>query len=154
MSVTVDDSGIPTSADTESEYVLDEQIGFLLRKAHQRASDIFNATMSKFDITPTQFAALAKLHEVGETSQNRLGRMTSMDPATILGVINRLKKRGFISQRVDPNDARMILLSLSEAGNEQIGAMENAALEVSAKTLSPLTRTEIRQFLTLLGKLG
>ncbi len=154
MSVTIDDSGIPRSADTEPEYLLDEQIGFLLRKAHQRASDIFNATMSKFDITPTQFAALAKLHEVGETSQNRLGRMTSMDPATILGVVNRLKKRGFISQRVDPNDARMILLSLSDAGNEQIDAMEDAALEVSANTLSPLTRTEIRQFLTLLGKLG
>lgn len=154
MSVTVDESGVPTPDDAGSAYVLDEQIGFLMRRAHQRASDIFNAVMGQFDITPTQFAALAKLHEVGETSQNRLGRMTSMDPATILGVINRLKKRGYIDQRVDPKDARMILLSLSETGLERIGAMERAALDVSAETLSPLTKAEVRQFLTLLGKLG
>ncbi len=154
MSVTVEDSGVSDSGETEAEYLLDEQIGFLLCKAHQRASDIFNAVMGQFDITPTQFAALAKLHEVGETSQNRLGRMTSMDPATILGVVNRLKKRGFIDQRVDPKDARMILLSLSEAGLQQIEEMESAALRVSAETLAPLTKTEVRQFLAILGKLG
>ena len=154
MSVTVEGSGVPDSGEAEADYLLDEQIGFLLRKAHQRASDIFNAVMGQFDITPTQFAALAKLHEVGETSQNRLGRMTSMDPATILGVVNRLKKRGFIDQRVDPKDARMILLSLSEAGLRQIEEMESAALRVSAETLAPLTKTEVRQFLAILGKLG
>ncbi len=135
-------------------YVLDEQIGFVLRKAHQRASDVFNETMSPFDVTPTQFAALAKLREVGETSQNRLGRMTSMDPATILGVINRLKKRGFIDQRVDPKDARLILLSLSETGRAHIDDMERAALSVSAKTLSPLSEAEARQLLELLARVG
>lgn len=136
------------------EYVLDGQIGFVLRKAHQRASDIFNETMSTFDVTPTQFAALAKLREVGETSQNRLGRMTSMDPATILGVITRLKKRGFIAQRVDPADARLILLSLSESGRLHIDDMQRAALSVSAKTLSPLSQAQARQLLDLLARIG
>ena len=42
-------------------YLLDEQIGFRLRRAHQRATVIFNDLMADFDVTPTQFAALAKL---------------------------------------------------------------------------------------------
>jgi DNA-binding MarR family transcriptional regulator len=135
-------------------YVLDDQIGFVLRKAHQRATDIFNSVMSQFEVTPTQFAALARLHEVGETSQNRLGRMTAMDPATVLGVVSRLKKRGLIEQRLDPNDGRMNLLSLSADGHALIGAMEQAGLEVSRRTLEHLGERDARRLLDLLGRIA
>jgi len=39
------------------------------------------------DLTPTRFAAMAKLLEHGSLSQNELGRMTAMDIATIKGVV-------------------------------------------------------------------
>jgi len=138
----------------ERDYVLDDQIGFVLRKAHQRASDIFTSIMGQFEVTPTQFAALARLHEVGETSQNRLGRMTAMDPATILGVVSRLKKRGLIEQRIDPNDGRMNLLSLSAEGHALVGAMEQAGLEISRRTLEPLGERDARRLLDLLGRIA
>lgn len=147
-----------SDADTKTgavhEYVLDEQIGFILRKAHQRASEIFGTVMSRFEVTPMQFAALAKLHEVGEASQNHLGRMTAMDPATILGVVNRLKNRGLVNQRVDPNDGRMILLSLSDEGRAVITAMEQAGLEVSRRTLEPLGERDARRLLDLLSRIS
>ena len=66
----------------------------MLRRAHQKATGIFNAVMGEFGVTPTQFAALAKLHDVGRVSQNELGRLTAMDPATIWGVVNRLCEPG------------------------------------------------------------
>ncbi len=143
-----------TSGENDSRYVLEEQIGFILRKSHQRASDIFNTVMSPFDVTPTQFAALAKLHQVRETSQNRLGRMTAMDPATILGVANRLKKRGLVEQRVDPNDGRMVLLRLTDAGEALVNDMEAAGLEVSRRTLEPLSEKETQRLLALLSRLN
>jgi DNA-binding MarR family transcriptional regulator len=110
--------------------------------------------MSQFEVTPTQFAALARLHEVGETSQNRLGRMTAMDPATVLGVVSRLKKRGLIEQRLDPNDGRMNLLSLSADGHALIGAMEQAGLEVSRRTLEHLGERDARRLLELLARIA
>ncbi len=75
-----------TAASLEDDYRVEEQIGFLLRKAHQRASEIFHQSMARHDVTPTQFTTLVKLADVGETSQNRLGRLVAVDPATILGV--------------------------------------------------------------------
>ena len=66
-------------------YRLEDQVGFLLRCAHQRATEIFNAVMARFGVTPTQFAALAKLDDLGSVSQNQLGRLTHMDPATVSG---------------------------------------------------------------------
>ena len=95
--MSVEDNVLKLVASEESardEYRLQDQIGFVLRKAHQRHVSIFAARIA--DLTPPQFAALAKLHDVGETSQNQLGSMVAMDAATIKGVIERLKARGLV----------------------------------------------------------
>ena len=72
-------------------YVLDDQVGFLLRVALQRHTAIFTTRMIE-GLTQTQFAALAKLHEVGPCSQNHLGRLIYLDAATIKGVVDRLAR--------------------------------------------------------------
>jgi DNA-binding MarR family transcriptional regulator len=72
-----------------SEYRLDDQVGFLLRVAMQRHTSIFMSRIIK-GLTQTQFAALAKLREVGPCSQNQLGRLIYLDAATTKGVVDRL----------------------------------------------------------------
>ena len=56
----------------DGRYVLDDQAGFLMRVAMQRHTSIFTSRMVE-GLTQTQFAALAKLNEVGPCSQNYLG---------------------------------------------------------------------------------
>jgi DNA-binding MarR family transcriptional regulator len=135
-------------------YRLEEQVGFVLRRAHQRATGIFSAVMVEFGVTPTQFAALAKLHEVGCVSQSELGRLTAMDPATIWGVANRLIQRGYVSAAPDERDARLVILTLTERGAAATLAMKAAAAEVSRRTLAPLSATEATRFLALLERLA
>ncbi|MFX9877858.1 hypothetical protein ABTP36_19495, partial [Acinetobacter baumannii] len=60
-------------------YILDDQVGFWLRIALQRHRAIFTSKMTH-DVTPIQFAAMAKLLEVGPCSQNHLGRLIYVDP--------------------------------------------------------------------------
>ena len=50
-------------------YILDEQIGFILRQVSQRHASIFARDIG-INLTPTQWAALAKLNETGPCSQN------------------------------------------------------------------------------------
>lgn len=135
-------------------YVLEDQVGFLLRRAHQRSSDIFGEVFQEFGVTPTQFAALAKLDDAGPMSQNGLGRMTAMDPATIFGVVGRLIKRGYVAQQQDEQDGRAVRLSLTAEGAAAVRRMRAVAAEVSQRTLSPLTPEEAEQFLALLRRLG
>ena len=107
-------------------YVLEKQVGHLLRRAHQRASAIFLAELGEaHQVTPRQYAALVKLSDLGEQSQNELGRITAMDPATIQGVIRRLVARAI------PLGKRVTL-----------------------RTLDPLTAREQGLFLRLLERLG
>ncbi|SON58057.1 Nicotinate degradation protein R [Hartmannibacter diazotrophicus] len=133
-------------------YVLDEQVGFVLRQVSQRHATIF-ANRIGCDVTPTQWAALSKLAEVGPTSQNRLGRLTAMDVATIKGVIDRLIARGFVTTETDPEDARRRLLTLSEGGRALVQSHIADAFAISEETVAPLDEADRAEFIRLLAKL-
>ncbi len=133
-------------------YVLENQIGHILRKVSQRHSSIFSNHMPS-DITPTRFAAMAKLLERGPLSQNELGRLTAMDVATIKGVVDRLRQRKLVTSKKDPQDARRQLVSLTPKGEETIHAVIPDAVEITKETLEPLTRDESKQLLALLSRL-
>jgi DNA-binding MarR family transcriptional regulator len=142
----------PAPAD-DPDYRLEEQVGFLLRRAHQRHTAIFAAMIGPHQLTPTQFASLAKIYDEGTVSQNKLGRLTAMDPATMQGVIARLLDRGFILRDPDPEDRRRALLSLTDAGRAAfLEAAANGKL-ISKETLAPLDAKERAAFLRLLAKL-
>lgn len=141
------------AAATLPPYRLTEQVGHLLRRAHQRESAIFQDNMGDA-ATPTQFAALAMLTERGPLSQNHLGRLIAMDPATIQGVVQRLGERKLVDRVPDPVDKRRFLVRLTRRGVEAYEAMEDRARAVTRETLSPLEPDEQAQFIALLKRLG
>jgi MarR family transcriptional regulator, lower aerobic nicotinate degradation pathway regulator len=137
----------------QGRYVLDDQVGFLMRVAMQRHTSIFTSRMIE-GLTQTQFAALAKLYEVGPCSQNYLGRLIYLDAATIKGVVDRLHLRGFVTALNDPKDRRRRAVALTEPGRQITEAAMVVAAEITAATLAPLTADEQRQVAKLLRKLG
>ena len=133
-------------------YILEDQIGHVLRKVSQRHTSIFSSVMPT-ELTPTRFAAMAKLWELGPLSQNELGRLTAMDIATIKGVVDRLRVRNLVESERDPNDARRQLIKLTSKGEEVIKKAIPDALEVTRLTVDALTQAETKQLLELLLKL-
>jgi DNA-binding MarR family transcriptional regulator len=133
-------------------YVLEDQIGHLLRRAHQRASAIFQEVMTE-GLTPPQFAALVKIRDFGTVSQNRLGRSVAMDPATSQGVTQRLLGKGLISRKDDPEDRRRTLLSLTIEGEALVDRLVPQGKQVTSETLEPLTPEEQKQLLALITKI-
>lgn len=133
-------------------YALNDQVGFLLRKAHQRHVAIFSASID--GLTPPQFAALARLHELGECSQNHLGQLIAMDAATIKGVIGRLKARGLVSVVRHGEDRRRILLSLTGQGRATVERLFPVAKAITRETLLPLTVREAETLVRLLGRIS
>src|SRR6266851_699659 len=140
-------------APEQGSYVLDEQAGFLMRVAMQRHTSIFTSRMVEA-LTQTQFAALAKLLEVGPCSQNHLGRLIYLDAATIKGVVDRLSARGFVTTCNDPNDRRRRAVGLSDTGRRVSKAAVRIAAQITAATLAPLALGERRTIARLLKKLG
>ena len=135
-----------------SPYVLEEQIGFILRQVWQRHAAIFAREIG-INLTPTQWAALSKLIETGPCSQNQRGRLTAMDVATIKGVIDRLTARGLTETSADPEDGRRLLVSLTRAGQQLAEKAAPNALAITRETLAPLDSRERETLIGLLSKL-
>jgi DNA-binding MarR family transcriptional regulator len=137
----------------QGRYVLDDQVGFLMRVAMQRHTSIFTSRMIE-GLTQTQFAALAKLYEVGPCSQNYLGRLIYLDAATIKGVVDRLQVRNLVTALNDTKDRRRRAVALTDRGRQVTEAAIKVAAEITAATLVPLTVEEQRTVTKLLRKLG
>jgi DNA-binding MarR family transcriptional regulator len=133
-------------------YVLDDQVGYLLRRAWQRNTVIFSRSMVE-GLTPTQFAVMYRLTTVASVSQNQLGRSVALDGATTKGVVDRLLARGFVLIEPDETDRRRHLVSLTDEGRAVFQAAAVAAAAITAETMAPLTAGEQRTLVRLLAKI-
>ncbi len=126
----------------ETAVGLDDDIAHLIRRAHQRASATFMAVLADHTLTPAQYFALMRLREKGEVSQNLLGRMAAMDPATIQGVVKRLGQRGLVDRVPDQRDRRRMRLHLTDEGIALVDGLRAGIDEISDKILAPLSPEE------------
>jgi DNA-binding MarR family transcriptional regulator len=134
-------------------YNLNDQVGYLLRLAHQRHAEIFKLhTIEK--LTPTQFSALLRIYQQGKVSQNHLGRLAGMDVATVKGVVERLKDKGFVELKPDLEDKRRLVISLSDKGKSIVAGLEEIGANITEETLSPLNDDERATLVKLLQKIS
>ncbi|KAB2877413.1 MAG: MarR family transcriptional regulator [Albidovulum sp.] len=105
------------------------------------------------EITPRQFAVLAKLGDEGTLSQNHLGRLVAMDAATTKGVVERLLRKGLIETVPSPTDRRRLEISLTSAGRTFLDEAKRVAARISERTARNLSGRELDRLLALLDKL-
>lgn len=143
-----------TAVDALAGFTVENHIGFLLRRAHQRHVALFSAGMAHVELTPTQFTALLKAVELGRITQNHLGRLAAMDPATIQGVVRRLIARGLMRRGPDKMDRRTAVLQPTDAGVALITDVVACARRSHEAALAPLSPEERVHVLALLRKMG
>jgi DNA-binding MarR family transcriptional regulator len=105
------------------------------------------------ELTPPQFSAVAKLLEIGPTSQNYLGRLIAFDQSTIKGIVDRLSARGIVELCPDPSDKRRRAVALTPMGRKLAEKAIETAKGITERTVAPLSRAERQQLVRLLKKL-
>ena len=123
-------------------HTLDDSIGYLLGRAYTEGHRNLHKELADLDLTPQQHVIIMKLHELGEASQNLLGRSVGMKPVTVHGIISRLSIGGLIEARGDDADRRLALLSLSPSGKALVAELVRRAQVASAKSLVALSASE------------
>ena len=134
-------------------YLYSDQIGYLIRRAHQHASAIFQEHNAEPQLTPVQFALLLVLATYGSMPQKKVGQYAGVDPSTVTGVVERLRDRGLISVASEATDKRKVILSLSKQGEKVCQRMAEAGHVITEATLAPLTPVERVALQMLLKKL-
>lgn len=144
----------PRSTEVENRDATQDDVGHLLRRAHQRATSILSGAFGPGGFTPPQFAVLNKLLEAGTMSQNSLGRAVAMDAATTQGVVRRMIDRGLIARTADPVDRRRVKLSLTTAGRHAVQDMVERAGAAEHAILAPLSPRERQTLVRLLRRIS
>ena len=80
--------------------------------------------------------------------------MNSIFFATIKGVVDRLQAKGLVTNRVDPNDGRRKIISLTQAGSKRLAEAIPKGIEITNETLEPLGRKEKNLLLKLMRKIS
>lgn len=135
------------------EFMLDDQIGHMLRQAYHSASRHFAERLKPYGMKPQQFATLARLRELGATSQNCLGDAVGMPRANIHAMVERLKAKGLVETKPDPNDARRRVISLTDEGEALVRTLIPLDLASTEDALANLTARERKQLYRLLRRI-
>lgn len=128
--------------------------GHMIRRLHQIAVSLFAARMAEsgIDLTPVQFASLAKVHGNPGIDQATLAGLIAHDRVTIGGVVDRLVAKGLLTREVSRQDRRARVLNLSPEGERLFAAALPVAISAQDDITSGLTPAERATFMNLLRK--
>jgi DNA-binding MarR family transcriptional regulator len=132
----------PPMSPRKDLYDFQDQIGHLLRRAYQRHVSIFQEAIPDSQLTAAQFVALSAVKARKGWSLNDIVKATTIDQATIRGVVERLKARGLIEVLPDPTDGRKLVVSATKLGEELIDQTVPFAMQVTERTYGALNPGE------------
>ena len=125
-------------------------------------------TLREFDLTVAQYTTISRIKGREILSSAKLARAHHVSPQTMNELIGNLEARGLVARREDPDNRRVLLVSLTDAGNDLLtqlkeGKMENRLPEVMEEIrkvdgiesdfLAGLGGPEIAQFRKTLDRL-
>ena len=93
------------------------------------------------------------LKENGELSQKEIAEKLDIRPQSLSELLVKMESDGFISRRQDKDDKRVIVVALTEKGEEQLVVLRQANREHAEKLFSPLTDDEKDALIAILKKL-
>lgn len=147
------DGGDPSRSRTR-HFSLATHNAHLIRRAHQRASTMFQERMGDSGLTPTQLAVLGTLDRYSDLSQTELSRRTAIDTATLSTMLRRLVAAGLIERVPSKSDQRVQLVHLTDRGQAVTRPLVPVSMALSAALLDPIPPAERARFVELLQRIA
>ena len=134
--------------------VLDELLGYSLRRAQVTMFVAFHEATRGMNITPPRFTALVIIGANAGLSQTVLGKVLGIARSGAMVMTDFLEKRGLIERRRPPGDARSWGLHLTRRGQQLVDRMKARVLDHDYRYSRKLSREERQEMLRLLEKLA
>lgn len=125
-------------------------IVFLLAKAYQKAHGNLKKRLLPHGLTPIQYLIIESLREEDGLSAGDIGKRLVLDNATLSGVLERLAEREWITKETDPNDKRLLRVSLTgkaKALEEELTEERDRANEEILRSLSMEEKVLLKRLL-------
>lgn len=134
--------------------VLDELLGYALRRAQVGMFLAFHAATRGRDITPPRFTALVMVGANPGIGQSTLGQVLGIARSGAMMLTDWMEGRGLVERRRRPGDGRAWGVHLTARGEKLLAAMKRSVIAQDRKRAAVLEPRERRELLRLLEKLA
>jgi DNA-binding MarR family transcriptional regulator len=134
--------------------VLDELLGYSLRRAQVAMFAAFHEATRGMGVTPPRFTALVVIGANPGLSQTVLGNVLGIARSGAMLLANWFEAQGLVERRHRPDDGRAWGLYLTRRGEALVGSMKRRVLATDRKRSAVLSSRERRELLRLLEKLA
>jgi DNA-binding MarR family transcriptional regulator len=130
--------------------VLDEHLGYFLRRIQVWVFQDFLRTLASQDIRPAQYSVLAVVEANPGLSQSDLADFLGIERARLARMLDRLEKRQLAERRLSPRDRRSHALYLTRDGQKTLKRIKALAAQHEAQLAEKLGPDKRRLMIELL----
>ena len=123
---------------------LEQSIGYWMTLATQAYHRALGAEVAPHGITYRQSLVLAWLAIDGELSQSELAARMMVEPPTLVGILDRMERDGWITRNSCPTDRRKKMIRPSEAAEPAWQKITECGSRVRARATAGLTEEELQ----------
>ena len=106
---------------------LDSHLGYWLRRVSNTVSGKFAQSLHKRQTSVAEWVLLRNLYEREMVTPGDLAEASAMTRGAISKIVDKLQAKGWIRSRVNPEDNRGQLLSMSPAGRRNLPELAEIA---------------------------
>ena len=136
------------TGDTSTEG-LGEPFGAVARRLRTASM----ASLSAWDVTPSQMRAIRVLAAHGSVRSSELAGHLHIAPRSATEVVDTLEAKGLVERSPDPRDRRATLVSLTSSGTELTDEVRRARGLESERLFERLSRTDRADLARILKQL-
>ena len=121
--------------------------------AARQIRSIYDERMSALDLNLTQASLLAYVAEFGPHSQVALGERLDLGRAAVGSVVDHLESRALIERIADPDDRRVWIVSLTNAGKHLVNKIGEIDVVLRGELRAGISKAERHQLAEVLVRL-
>jgi DNA-binding MarR family transcriptional regulator len=134
--------------------VLNDHLGYFVRRAQVWIFQDFIRALASIDIRPAQFSVLVVIGANAGISQADLAETLGIERARLVRLLDRLEKRGLTERLASPLDRRSHALHLTRAGQTTLKRAKALAAAHEATLVHRLGAEHHKRMLDILRDFG
>lgn len=128
-------------------------LGYNLRRAHQVAWRTYVSFIGKDKIRPGLFSLMCLVRSNPGISQIELGTHLGVDKTSIVALLDRLERAGWLQRKRSTRDRRRQGICLTEAGMKEFELLVQQVRQLERHMANRFSPQELKQYLSYLRRM-
>jgi MarR family transcriptional regulator for hemolysin len=135
------------------QFDFDESLGYWVCSTSHALRRALNAELAKEGITYRQWEVLARIALGGELSQSELAECLGIEAPTIVGILDRMERDGWLERFSCPNDRRKKRIRATEKAESVWARMVDCAHRVRVQAREGLSQEDLDQLRSICARI-